>query len=978
MLELAQGELPMLPSEKTSEMPTAMPSGTVTFLFTDIEGSTKLWERYPIATGEALVLHDKLLQSSIKYHGGHVFKSKGDGFCAAFSSAANALEAALDSQYSLHKEKWPEPIEEIKVRMAIHSGTADTREGDYFGPPLNRVARMESTAHGGQIILSQAARHLLGSDLPTDVDLIDLGTYHLRSLQQPEKIYQAASSNLEANFPPLLTKVKGRSNLPSQPTTFIGRNTELEQIIDLIDQPDCRLLTLVGPGGIGKTRLALHVADQRLDYYPHGIYFVPLAPLALSECIIPTIADALNFSFDIHSSDLDPVEQLLDYLRERKALLVMDNFEHLLDSAGLIGDILNQTSEIKLLVTSREKLNLQAEWLFDVKSMRYPRNGAGHNIEEYSAVQLFIERARKADNSFTISEKEKPYLKKICQLVDGTPLGLELAAAWAPMLSCQEIADEIDRNIDFLSTSLQDVPERQRSVRAAFEHSWKLLTEEQRASYRRLMVFKGGFDRQAARALSGVDLLQLVQMVNKSLLWRKEDGRYERHELLAQFASEKLHSNPEEEKSIFDNHSRYFLKYLSDRTPYLGGSAMPEYRQEIRDEMQNINLAVDWAIRQWPDDLGRGSLENLASFYMVQGWHEGMDAFKTATQDLGRIYGTDIESGKEGYLISLTAQVWLANFYSALGRHEESEQISQDILLHLRLLGDSVELAVCLLSLGINANYRGDYELGKKYLEESIAVSSEAGKQDELGTALLWLGWAEYSLGDYKDAQAHFYEANQYYEKAENYWGMAFALSKLGLIADALEDYDSATRYHEEGLNIFIRLGDIAGEGYTLSRLSLTAYGQGNYEDAKRLGLESYEKFAEVGHRWGMMAAKCRTGFGVLGLGDLDEARDYFLDAFDRALVHKMVTSALYALAGMACVLAQKGQEEQAADVFFFVLKNPGTPAVYKALIEPYFAELRESADPGLMDLAEENADQKALEDFASLGLGLKEREKIN
>ena len=323
MLELSQVELPMLSSDKTSEIPTGMPNGmptgapvgAVTFLFTDIEGSTKLWESYPQATGEALAQHDKLLQSSIKYHGGHVFKSTGDGFCAAFSTAANALEAALDSQYSLHKEKWPEPIEEIKVRMANHSGTADTRDGDYFGPPLNRVARMESVAHGGQIILSQAARRLLGNDLPTNVDLIDLGTYHLRSLQQPEKIYQAASPNLQADIPPILTEKKGRSNLPSQPTSFIGRNTELEQIIKLIDQPDCRLLTLVGPGGIGKTRLALHVADQRLDYYPHGIYFVPLAPLSSSEYIIPTIADG-NCRIGFAALGLGKLDEAREYFPE--------------------------------------------------------------------------------------------------------------------------------------------------------------------------------------------------------------------------------------------------------------------------------------------------------------------------------------------------------------------------------------------------------------------------------------------------------------------------------------------------------------------------------------------------------------------------------------------------------------------------------------------------------------------------------------
>ena len=966
----------MVHTEQTTKGTASTPVGTITFLFTDIEGSTMLWERFPQAAGEALVLHDGVLRKAITDHVGYIFKSKGDGFCAAFSTAANALEAALESQSVIQNEMWPEPIEEIKVRMAIHSGTADAREGDYFGPSLNRVARMESAAHGGQIVLSQATKHLLGDNLPSGVELIDLGEYRLRSLQQPEQICQVASPILQADFPPLLTDKKGRSNLPSLPTSFIGRKVEVEQISELIGQPDCRLLTLVGPGGIGKTRLALHAAGQRLDSYPHGIYFVPLAPINSSDFIIPTIAEEINFSFDIHSSDLDPGEQLVDYLKERRALLVLDNFEHLLDGAGLIGELLNRTSGIELIITSREKLNLQAEWIFDVKSMNYPRNGRSQELEEYSAVQLFLARAQKADKSFTISEEERPCLRKICQLVDGTPLGLELAAAWAPMLSCQEIADEIGRNIDFLSTTLQDVPERHRSVRAAFEYSWGLLTEEQRASYRRLMIFRGGFDRQAAGAVADVNLFQLVQLVNKSLLWRTEDGRYQRHELLAQFAREKLRSIPDEEESVLDDHSSYYLRYLLDRAAYLSGSAMPEYRQEIRDEMQNIKAAVDWAVRRWPDEFGKDGLVNLGRFYMVQGWHEGLDAFKAFTIDLERLCGKEVDRGGAGYICLLSSRVWLANFYSALGRHEESEKISQDTLPQVRQLGNTVELAVCLLSLGINAAYRGDYELGKKYLEESITISLEGGKQEELGTALLWLGWAEYSLGDYQDAHDHFQQANDNYEKDGNYWGMAFSLSKLGLIADALEDYGLATRYHDEGLTIFIRLGDKAGEGYTLSRLSLTAYGQGNYEDAKRLGLDSYEKFEEIGHRWGMMAAKCRTGFAALGLGEIDEARDYFLDAFDRAIIYKMVISALYALAGMSCVLAQKGQEEQAAETFYFVLNNPSTPAIYKTLIEPYFAELEKSADPALMATAEDQAGQKTLEDFASIGMEIPVGEK--
>ena len=326
-------------------------------------------------------------------------------------------------------------------------------------------------------------------------------------------------------------------NLPIQSTPFLGREEELAELTKLLENPTCRLITLVGPGGIGKTRLSIHIASQKINAFPDGVYFIPLASAISIDFLISTIADALNFTF---YGSKEPKVQLFNHLSEKKMLLLMDNFEHLLAGADLIADMIEVSPQTKVLVTSRERLNLKGEWLLEVKGMSCPKNDKADQLENYSAVQLFLQTAQRTNSAFTLSDEDKPYLIRICQLIKGMPLGIELAAAWVRMLSCREIVKEIERNIDFLATSFRDIPERHRSLRAVFEHSWNLLSEPERNVFKKISIFRGGFDREGAHKVSGASLPILSTLVDKSLLYRKPSERYEIHELLRQYAEEKL------------------------------------------------------------------------------------------------------------------------------------------------------------------------------------------------------------------------------------------------------------------------------------------------------------------------------------------------------------------------------------------------------------------------------------------------------
>src|SRR5690348_13777748 len=390
-----------------------LPTGVVTLLFTDVEGSTRLLQELGDGYGEALHEHRRRLRAAFAEHEGVEVDTQGDAFFVAFARGSDAVAAAADGQRALAGGP-------IRVRMGLHTGEPRLTEEGYVGIDVHKGARIAAVGHGGQVLLSQTTRALV------DADVRDLGVHRLKDLSAPERIYQLEVEGLPCDFPLLKTIEAGMRNLPGPRTSFVGRAAELDEIDRLLEDPGCRLLTLVGPGGAGKTRLALEAAARRIERYPHGVHFVPLVSVAAPELLAPAVAEAIQFAVDSVHSGLSAQEQLFDYLRDRSTLLVLDNFEHLVDAAGLLGELIEQAPGVELLTTSRERLSVQSEWVYDVEGLGLAENGNGGS----SALRLFVERAAQASPGFALDEEERLQALRICRIVTGMPLGIELAASW--------------------------------------------------------------------------------------------------------------------------------------------------------------------------------------------------------------------------------------------------------------------------------------------------------------------------------------------------------------------------------------------------------------------------------------------------------------------------------------------------------------------------------------------------------------------
>ena len=752
---------------------------------------------------------------------------------------------------------------------------------------------------------------------------------------------------------------QARHNLPAQATSFEGREEELASIDQLLSDPSCRLLTLLGPGGIGKTRLALEAAGQKATSYPGEVYFVPLAPVSSPEFVVPTVAHALGFTLDTTSSNLDPKTQLLDYLGERSVLILMDSFEHLVDGSSLLVDMLERAPNVRLLVTSRERLRLRGEWIFDVQGLRYPENGDGAAVEEYEALKLFLARARQADSRFTLSADERPYVSTICRLVEGMPLGIELAAAWVSVLSCHEIANEIEKGLDILATSMRDLPDRHRSLRAAFDHSWKLLAEEIKPGFRKLSVFRGGFGREAALEVADVDLAMLSELRQRSLLRRNAEGRYEIHELLRQYSAEKLNALPRERQEVQARHSRHYVEFLSVRERDLFGERLREIKGEIRTDMANVRAGVHFAVAHGKGREARDALARFDAVYLVEGWHEGKESFAGIVQALREPGGTESETGGSPLP---SAMAYQALYASLLGESDVSEELLREALPALRAQGTTRELAVGHFGQGVNAVYRGEYERSQHQFRECIALARAGQNVRWAANGLMWWGWVLCELGDYEGAGARLQESYGLYEQEGNLWGMAFVLSKLGLVADGQKDHTQAKRYYQEALEILDGFGDRAGQAYTTSRMSLTAYAEGRYAEARKLGRCGYELFEELGHRWGMGASLCRIGFAALGLGRRREAGTCFHKALELAARMQHIPLILYSLAGMASLLAEEGEEARAVELLTFVEQHPQTPPTYLDIAGRWFSDMETRLPPDARSAARERGKASELE----------------
>jgi predicted ATPase/class 3 adenylate cyclase len=845
-------------------------------LFTDIEGSTKLWEHDAQAMQAALARHDEILRDAIEERGGYVFKTIGDAFCAAFPTAPEALEAALESQRGLVSSEG-EQIGPLRVRMALHTGAAEEREGDYFGPPVNRVARLLSAAHGGQVLLSLATQELVRDASPVDARLEDLGERRLKDLFRPERVFQITTPDLPSEFPPLRTLESLRNNLPLQPTPLVGREREVEEVCERLRQEDIRLLTLTGPGGTGKTRLALQAAADLLEDFEDGVFFVYLAATTDPDLFLTQVAGALGLQ---ESGDV-PLEDLLkEYLGRRELLLVLDNFEQLLSAVPLVGELLSAAPRLKGLATSRIPLGIYGEHEYAVPPLSVPDTKRLPPIEvlsQYEAVRLFIDRASAAKRGFEITSENAPAVAEICARLDGLPLAIELAAARIKLLPPKVLLTRLANRLKLLTGGPKDLPARQRTLRGAIEWSHDLLEEGEKTLFARLSVFSGGRTLEAIEAICNaegdlpVDALDGVSsLLDKSLLVREEtseeESRFVMLETIHEFAREMLQESGEAAE-VSRLHAEYFLTFAEEAEPELEGPDQVAWMERLEADLDNFRAALSWLLEVGEAELALRIGAALSLFWRIRG-------------------------------------------HLSEGRRWLSEGLSG---------GDAAPAGVrarAMLVLGDLAWKQGDYPQGEEKLEASLALCREAGDRRGEAQALNSLGFIASEHNDLERAEKLLEESLALGRKASMPVVINSALNSLAALAAYRNDYARATVLLEEGLGIARAAGDVRGIAIHTTSLGATAVVTGEFERAEALLQQGREMFWKLGDWLHVSVADLNLGNLALARNDFDLAEKQglkvILDLQERADVFGIDG----ALDILASVTASRGEIRRAARIW--------------------------------------------------------------
>jgi predicted ATPase/class 3 adenylate cyclase len=853
-------------SDDSEHVMADLPSGTVTFLFTDIEGSTRKWQAHPSAMAAAVARHDALLEAEMARHGGAVFKTVGDAFCVAFSRPDHALSAALAAQVALHRVGWGD-VGGLRVRMALHAGAADERDGDYFGPPVNRIARLLSTAHGGQILVSQAVEQLVRDALPDGVTLRDLGQHRLKDLERPEHVFQLLAPRLAADFPPIRSLDARPTNLPAQLTPFIGREHQLRDVIGLLRHDRTRLVTLTGPGGIGKTRLGLQIAAELSDDFANGVWWVPLANVTNPGAV----GSAIGVALDVQENGAEPfVTTLGHHIKQKRLLLVLDNFEHVLEAAPVVAALLGACPGLRVLATSREALMITGEQIYAVPTMELPppAKQTVSDLEQYEGVQLFLARARDKKHDFALTAANAVAIVEICRLADGLPLGIELAAARVGYFpSLHELQARLAKRLPELKRRAPDLPPRLQTMRASIAWSYDLLNLADRTLFRRLAIFSGGFTLEAAEAVSAsieaqtVEVMEgLESLVDKSLVQAEESpsgARYRMLETIGEYGVEQLAVSGEE-AHVRAAHARYYSALVEQAGPGLSRDPEPSWLDRLEIEHANLGAALEWSLNQSDPALSLRLASNLRPFWQIRGflrdgyqWLEralarGQSAPPTARAavlfDLGRLafdlgdyarapgyFETSLTLRRElhdkpGVVESLTN---LGMAVAARGQAARARALHQEALEISRELGDPRGVASSLYRLGDLALEEGELAGARSLYRESLDMSGQ--QEDSLFVANLhfMLGVAARLEGDGLAAIESIGRGLVLFHRVGNRMGIANAHLELGHANRLVGKDEQAERHYAEALGLFREMGSGPGIVEGIEGLALIAAAHG-------------------------------------------------------------------------------------------------------------------------------------------------------
>lgn len=806
----------------------------------------------------------RLLRAAFHDAGGYEVGTQGDSFFVVFPRAKEAVAAAVAAQRALATHHWPEDAA-VKVRMGIHTGEGTVSGDDYVGLDVHRAARISSVAYGGQILLSQATRALIEGDPPDGVTARDLGPHRLKDLQRPERLFQVAHPDLPADFPALRSLNAMPNNLPVQLTSFVGREQELAEIKRQLNAT--RLLTLLGTGGAGKTRLALQVAAECLDALPDGVWLAELAPIADPSLVPQTVASALG----VREPGRPAVEALVDFLRPKSLMLVLDNCEHLLTaSAELCEHVLRHSPGLRILATSREVLGVSGERSYAVPPLALPDSehpGSPEEMNQYAAVRLFVERATQYRPGYALTQANMRAVAEICRRLDGIPLAIELAAARIKVLSVEQIAERLGDRFRLLTGGARAGLPHHQTLRAAMDWSHDLLSDDERRLFRRLSVFAGGFTLDAAEGTCAGDGLEAPQMldllahlVDKSLVLADElaggGTRYRLLETVRQYALDRLIESGEA-GGVRDRHRAFFLSLAEDAELELHGPRQQTWLDRLDAEHGNLRAALEWSRASSEGaEIGLRLAGALWWFWEVRG------------------YWTESRQWLEELLTRAphapaAVRVKATNAASSLalsqGDFLRAEALADQSLGLSRELGDKRATASCLIIMGIRACQLNDFQRAESLGGESLQLSREAG--DNWGSA-----WAQFILaqvamreGQVARAEALLGESLAQMRALGHQWGIAQALSNLGVLARDQRRYDQAVPYLEEALALFRQLGDKSFTAYHELNLGITASAMRDYPRAAGLYRESLALRRDLQDRRGM--ATCLVALGCAAAG---------------------------------------------------------------------------------------------------------------
>lgn len=966
-------------------------ASTLTFLMTDIEGSTLLWEHHGNVLNPVIERHDQIVRVAVEEHNGTLVKQRGEGDStfSVFRRASDAVVAAVELQRALAVEPWTDGIA-VRVRAALHTGPVDERGGDYYGSTVNRCARLRAIAHGGQAIMTAATERAARLVLSGPVAAVDLGQHRLKDLSEPENVFALSHPDLSDDFPPLRSLDAGRHNLPVQLTSFVGRATEITEVRARMDS--ARLVTLAGPGGVGKTRLALQIASEVSEDFADGVWLVSLAPVREAASIPQVIAAVVG----VRERPGQPlIDAIADALRGKRALIVLDNCEHLIDGVAARAEhLLSACPDLRMLATSREPLLISGEAIWRVAplgaSVRSDDDiGA---LEAVESVALFVERARAVNASFTLTAQNAPAVVKICQSLDGIPLAIELAAAREGTLTPSEIAERLDDRFSLLTTGTRTAPERHRTLRAVIDWGHELLSEDERLLFRRLGVFARGFTLELAEQVCADDLLErhdvldrLGRLVDKSFVSvtsRTGHSRYRLLETVHEYARERLDAARESD-ALRSAHLAAMGSFADEAS--VTGPQARAWHDRLDEERDNFRAALEWSTEGGKPQEGLALATTLAPIWVSPGYPSEARRWLLAMLDradtepsedralalrrLGEasLARGDVDDARVAFEEALEgAQVvgdqrMCAALYGTLGHAAVLQGQPQVARAHYekaigiaRELNDHVLLSAFVGGLGNAARAQGDFPSAREHYREALGLARQLGDPGKIAVALFNLGSVHANMRDEAGARPLFEECRSIATELGDRMLAASADNSLAYIAMETGDTAAARRALAAAIPTHREMDNRSGLAAALMYLAWTHWAESAFSDARTAISESLELWRSMGSTSAIGEALNGLGLIARGEGDPDGARAVHLEALELAASVRDQGLVSRCLEGLAAATPEATRAAVLSGAAARLREEVGAPL--PALLRPVAEAVIESARASLGDDAVEVA----------------------